>query len=52
VDGPVHCNDNSSKYYVRVYRKTGATGTCTEYSITVTAEGGDMCDFSTQCPPP
>ncbi len=28
-----HCADHSSPYYVRVYRKAGATGTCTAYQI-------------------
>jgi hypothetical protein len=46
---PVHCNDNSSGYYVRVRRKLGAMGTCNPYSIVVTAAGGDACDFTTQC---
>jgi len=45
----VHCNDNSAKYYLRVSRKLGATGTCTQYSIAVTAKGGDPCDFTKQC---
>jgi len=47
--GPVHCNNNSSKYYLRVFRKMGATGTCTQYTIHVTAQGGDPCDFATKC---
>jgi hypothetical protein len=46
---PVHCNDNSSKYYLRVHRKLGAAGTCTQYSITITGKGGDPCDFTKQC---
>jgi hypothetical protein len=50
ADGVTHCNDNSSPYFVRVYRKPGAKGTCTPYAIAVTAKGGDPCDFSKQCP--
>ncbi|MRG96542.1 hypothetical protein [Polyangium spumosum] len=46
---PTHCNDNSTKYYVRVYRKLGAQGTCTQYSLLVTAAGGDPCDFTQKC---
>jgi len=52
VDGAIHCNNWSGKYYVRVSRKPGATGSCAEYSIVVTGEGGDACDFTSQCPPP
>ncbi|MEP7124183.1 MAG: hypothetical protein ABJE95_24870 [Byssovorax sp.] len=47
--GP-HCNDNSSVYFVRVYRKPGAVGTCTPYALKATAKGGDACDFTKQCP--
>ena len=46
---PVHCNNNSAKYFVRVYRKLGAMGTCTQYSLQVTAKGGDPCDFTQKC---
>lgn len=46
---PVHCNDNSSKYFVRVRRKLGASGTCNTYSIVVTGRGGDPCDFTQKC---
>ncbi len=46
---PLHCNNYSSNYYVRVHRKPGATGSCTSYTIKATATGGDACDFSTQC---
>jgi hypothetical protein len=42
---PVHCNDNSSKYFVFVRRKLGATGTCTQYNVVITAKGGAPCDF-------
>jgi len=43
------CNDNSAKYYVRVYRKPAASPTCAQYTILVTAQGGDPCDFANQC---
>jgi hypothetical protein len=49
-DGLTHCNDNSSAYFVRVYRKPGVPKTCTQYVIKATAQGGDSCDFTTQCP--
>ncbi|MCC6556943.1 MAG: hypothetical protein IT372_28655 [Polyangiaceae bacterium] len=45
----VHCADHTSKYYVRVSRRAGAAGTCAGYSITITATGGDACDFTQQC---
>ncbi|HZF47105.1 MAG TPA: hypothetical protein VE093_00570 [Polyangiaceae bacterium] len=45
----VHCNDNTSVYYVRVTRKAGETGTCSPYTVTVTAAGGDACDFASTC---
>lgn len=48
--GAVHCNDNTSAYYVRVYRKAGAAATCTPYQLTVSATSGDPCDFSMKCP--
>ena len=44
----VHCTDHSSPYSVRVYRKPGVAGTCTQYSITVTG-GGGPCDLSQTC---
>jgi hypothetical protein len=47
--GPVHCNDNSAKYFVRVYRKAGAPAACTPYKVQVSAKGGDPCDFTKQC---
>lgn len=47
--GPVHCNDNSAKYFVRVYRKPGSPGTCLPYKIQVSAVGGDPCDFDQKC---
>jgi hypothetical protein len=53
VCGPqaaVHCNDNSSSYWIRVRRKPGAKATCTAYTIKVTAGGsGEECDFSKKC---
>ena len=49
VVGQSHCNNNSSVYFVRVYRKPGAMKTCTQYVVTATAQGGDACDFSKQC---
>jgi hypothetical protein len=51
-EAAVHCTDHSSKYFVRVYRKAGAKGTCTPYQLTVTAAGGAACDFTQKCPPP
>ena len=47
--GGVHGADHSTTYYVRVYRKPGASGTCTPYTVTITATGGDPCDFSMKC---
>ena len=49
IDGPVHCNDNSTKYFIRVYRKPGAPAACAGYKIAVSAKGGDPCDFAQQC---
>jgi hypothetical protein len=46
-----HCADDSSQYYVRVYRGAGATPTCTTYQITVTG-GGGACDLTSQCMSP
>jgi len=46
---PVHCNNNSSKYFVFVRRKPGTMGTCTQYNIMITAAGGDPCDFTQKC---
>jgi len=43
-----HCNDNSSKYFLRVYRNPAATQTCSPYVITVTG-GGGTCDFAQTC---
>lgn len=49
ADGQVHCNNNSSKYFVRVYRKAGTTSVCLPYKIAVTAKGGDPCVFTLEC---
>jgi hypothetical protein len=46
-----HCTDESSAYYVRVHRAAGATASCTEFQLTITAAGG-TCDFTMQCAPP
>jgi hypothetical protein len=46
-----HCTDHSSQYYVRVYRATGATPTCTEYELSITG-GGGACDLTQQCMTP
>jgi hypothetical protein len=43
-----HCADHTSKYYVRVHRKAGATGTCTQYQVTVNG-GGGTCDVAQTC---
>jgi hypothetical protein len=43
-----HCADHSSQYYVRVYRNSTASPTCSAYQITITG-GGGSCDFSGQC---
>jgi hypothetical protein len=48
-EGGVHCADHSTTYYVRVYRKQGAPKTCLPYTVTVTAKGGDPCDFTQKC---
>ena len=49
VAGESHCNDESSPYFVRVHRMQGVAGTCTQYTITVTAQGGAACDFTQSC---
>lgn len=46
----VHCNNNSAKYFVRVYRKAGAPSVCLPYTIQVAAKGGNACDFTQKCP--
>jgi hypothetical protein len=48
VAGQAHCADHSAMYYVRVYRKAGATATCAQYSISVTAKAG-ASDLTKQC---
>lgn len=47
------CKDFSSDYFIRVTRKAGATKTCTEYKLKVTAKGGlgRPCDFAANCMP-
>lgn len=47
--GANHCNNYSTKYYVRVYRRAGATGSCTAYTLTVSG-GGGTCDLTQKCP--
>jgi hypothetical protein len=47
----VHCQDHSSKYFVRVHRKAGAKGTCSLYQLKVMGAGGEACDFTKKCPP-
>jgi hypothetical protein len=49
--GPIHCGPHTKKYFVRVHRKAGATGSCAEYTLSVTAKGGPACDFSKACDP-
>jgi hypothetical protein len=49
AEGPIHCNDNSAKYFVRVYRKAGSPAACLPYKVQVSAAGGDPCDFANQC---
>jgi hypothetical protein len=51
VCGPTavhHCADESSDYFIRVYRAAGATPTCTSYEITITG-GGGTCDLTQSC---
>jgi hypothetical protein len=47
--GAVHCTDHSSPYSVRVHRAAGATPTCTQFTLSVTA-GGGTCDLNDTCP--
>jgi len=47
----IHCGPHSKPYYVRVRRKAGAAGTCSQYTLTVTAKGGGTCDFTQACDP-
>jgi hypothetical protein len=45
-----HCDDQSSPYFVRVYRGTSATATCTPYQLTITAAAGACTDTTwAQC---
>lgn len=46
---PIHCGPHSKPYLLRVKRATGATGTCTQYNLKVTAKGGAACDFTQAC---
>jgi hypothetical protein len=45
---PIHCNDHSSPYFLRVTRKPGATASCGAYAITVTASASG-CDMTQKC---
>ncbi|MBK8252997.1 MAG: hypothetical protein IPK82_10045 [Polyangiaceae bacterium] len=49
ADGPVHCNNNSAKYFIRVRRKAGTPSLCLPYKVQISAKGGDPCDFTNQC---
>ncbi|MFT3769564.1 MAG: hypothetical protein QM820_29360 [Minicystis sp.] len=40
---------HTAKYYVRVYRRPGATGTCSQYTLMING-GGGACDFTKKCP--
>jgi hypothetical protein len=54
VCGPtaaIQCGPHTKKYLVRVRRKAGVAGTCTSYTLTVTAKGSGNCDFSKACDP-
>ncbi len=46
---PVHCNNHTSKYFIRVRRKGGAPAVCTPYKISITAHGMDPCDMTQNC---
>ena len=50
-DKAVHCENHSSKYFVRVHRKPGAKGSCSLYQLKITGAGGEACDFTKKCPP-
>jgi hypothetical protein len=41
----IHCGSHDKPYLVRIRRRPGAAGTCSEYTLGVTARGG-ACDFS------
>ncbi len=47
--GSIHCNDNSTTYWVRVYRRVGVPGSCTSYSIAVSANAGPCADMAAKC---
>lgn len=49
--GPIHCGPHTKKYFLKVHRKSGAAGTCGEYTVTVTAKGSFNCDFTKNCDP-
>ncbi len=42
----IHCGPHDKTYLIRVHRKAGVTGTCSEYTLTITAKGGGACDFT------
>jgi hypothetical protein len=46
---PIHCGPHGKPYFIRVKRKAGATPSCGEYTLTVTAKGGGTCDFTKAC---
>jgi len=45
----IHCGPHTKPYLVRVRRKAGATPSCTQYTLSVTAKGGAACDFTQAC---
>ena len=45
VTAPIHCGPHDKPYLIAVRRKPAATGTCSEYTLKITAKGG-TCDFS------
>ncbi len=49
--GDRHCGPHGRPYYLRVARRPGATGTCDEYRLTITARGSFNCDFTQDCAP-
>jgi hypothetical protein len=44
--GPIHCGPHTKPYAIRVRRKPGSSGTCGDYTLTITGKGGGACDFS------
>jgi hypothetical protein len=44
-----HCTDESSDYYIRVYRAAGVTPTCTTYELTVSGNSAAVCDLTQSC---